>query len=104
MNEAVQISSVTLTVFGSIITLMLTVIAFFLNRLVGQFDKLQQQFSELNTTMNRIDKDLSGDVGVLKSRMQEFDPVWERLRTVETAMVSIQSGGCEYYHSRIHSQ
>lgn len=104
MNEAVQISSMTITIFGSVITILLTAVAFFLNRLISQFDKLQTQFGKLNETMAKIDKDLSGDVGVLKSRMQEFDPVWERLRKVEIEMVAIQSGGCEYYHSRLHAQ
>ena len=104
MEETVHISSFTIIIFGVIFTILLTVIAYFLSRLIAQFDRLQNQFSELNNTMNKIDKDLSGDVGVLKSRVQEFDPMWDRLRAVENTIVAIQSGGCDAYHSKLHAQ
>lgn len=104
MEETMQISSISVTIFGSIISIMLLVIAFFLSRLISQFDKLQTQFGKLNDTMNKIDKDLSGDVGVLKSRMQEFDPIWDRLRNAENSITAIQSGGCDAYHSKLHAQ
>ena len=104
MDGSVQISAFSITLFGSIITMMLMVIAYFLSRLIGQFDGLQRQFVKLNDTMNKIDKDLSGDVGVLKSRIQEFDPVWERLRVVENGIIAIQSGGCDAYRNKIHVQ
>ena len=44
---------------GAVITLLLAVIAFFLNRLIGQFDKL-------NDTMVKMDKDISGKIGVIE--------------------------------------
>ena len=97
MEETIQISSFSVTIIGSSITIMLCIIAVFLSRLLRQFD-------ELNQTLIKIDKDLSRDVGVLKSRLQEFDPLWDRLRKVETDVVAIQSGGFDAYHSKLHSQ
>ena len=97
MEETIQISSFSVTIIGSSITIMLCIIAVFLSRLLRQFD-------ELNQTLIKIDKDLSRDVGVLKSRIQEFDPMWDRLRSAENAIVAIQSGGCDAYHSKLHAQ
>ena len=97
MEETIQISSFSVTIIGSSITIMLCIIAVFLSRLLRQFD-------ELNQTLIKIDKDLSRDVGVLKSRIQEFDPLWDRLRSAENSIVAIQSGGCDAYHSKLHSQ
>lgn len=104
MGEPLHISTLVMTIFGSGISLLLAIVAFFLNRLINQFDGLKAEFKEMNTTFIKIDKDLSGDVGVLKSRMQEYDQIWDRLRKVETEMVAVQSGGCDFYHSKIHAQ
>lgn len=80
------------------LTAMLSIIAFFLVRLIKQIDNLATQFATLNTTMLKIDADLSGDMGILKSEHQtlklkvdEFDPVWDRLRLIEQGLVTIQT-------------
>lgn len=70
---------------------LLTVIAFFLRRLLGQFDNLTAKVGSLNDTMLKIDKDLSGEVLLLKSKQEdiqtefcEFNLVWDRLRELDT--------------------
>jgi hypothetical protein len=85
-------------VAGAFLTTLLGIIAFFLARLIGQFDNLAIQFSTLNTTMLKIDGDLSGDMGVLKSehvalklKMDGFDPMWDRVRAVENGLLTMQT-------------
>lgn len=101
MSEVIQISGVAITAFGALLTMLLAVIAFFLSRLLQQFDGLTKQVENLNATMVRIDKDLSGDVSVLKTenvqltaKFKEFDPVWDRVRSIENRLTSIEAGGC----------
>jgi len=93
--EEVNISVTMITIIGSAMTILLGLIAFFLARLIKQFDELQASFKDLIATVSRIDKDLSGDVGVLKTRLAEYDPIWDRLRQVETDLVAVKVGGCE---------
>lgn len=93
--EELHISTMTISVVGGVISILLALIAFFLARLLIQFDALQENFKELINTVSRIDKDLSGDVGILKSRIEEYDPIWDRLRKTELDIASIKSGGCE---------
>ena len=95
--EEFHISSALISVIGATVSLLLGVIAFFLSRLLTQFDTL-------NETVKRIDKDLSGDVGllkandsVLKRQIEEFEPMWDRVRTVENDVTALKSGGCDVY-------
>lgn len=99
--EEIHMSSLAVSVIGACLTLLFGVIAFFLSRLVRQFDRLADEVGTLNETMKRIDKDLSGDVGILKAennemknRVRDFDPLWDRMRAVESDIVAIKSGGC----------
>lgn len=94
-------SSDWLPLIGGSLTIMLCVISFFLNRLLLQFDQLTSQVGVLNETMKCIDKDLSNEVGILKARLStlqqsldDINPIWDRLRAVETGVVAIKSGGC----------
>lgn len=98
--DEVHISGMTVTVIGAVLSLLLAIIAFFLSRLIKQFDELQKQFSTLNGTMMRIDKDLSGEVGVLKAenadlkeKVRDLDPLWDRMRDVEKELAVVQ-GRC----------
>jgi len=93
--EELHISTVTLGVIGSGIGILLAMIAFFLSRLLKQFDDLQESFRTLISTVARIDKDLSSDVGILKARISEYDPIWERMRAAELDIAGIKVGGCE---------
>ena len=92
--EDIHISTTILGVIGGLISILLAIIAVFLNRLLAQFDNLQDQFGKLNATMLKIDKDISGDVGVLKVKVNELDTVWDRIRDVEENVIAIKSGGC----------
>ena len=76
------------TVFGG----LLGIIAYFLQRLVKQFDVL-------NATVIKIDKDLSQDITrlseqnkTLKSEVADLDPLWDRMRAVEGAVIELKSG------------
>lgn len=78
--------------------MLLGVISYFLNRLVKQFDALTAQFADLNITISKIDKDLSGEVGILKmqhsdlhGRMKDLDPIWDRVRAVEADVAVVKA-------------
>lgn len=77
---------------ASIVALLLAVIAFFLSRLLRQFDKL-------NETMIKMDKDISGKIGVIEvmtsdngKRLSELDPLWDRMRAAESDIAVIRAG------------
>lgn len=77
---------------AAIVAMLLSVIAFFLSRLLKQFDKL-------NETMIKMDKDISGKIGVIEvqttdngKRLAELDPLWDRMRGVESDIAVIKSG------------
>lgn len=96
--ETLQIDSSVVVSIGGVVSLLLGVIAYFLNRLIKQFDALTVQFSDLNTTISKIDKDLSGEVGILKiqhsdlhGRMKDLDTIWDRVRLVEADVLVIKS-------------
>jgi len=97
--DTTHIDALTITIAGVLISMLLGIISFFLSRLLGQFDALRTELSTLNTTMTRIDKDLSGDVGILKGKIEDLDTVWDRIRGVEQSVVSIQSGGCSRHNN-----
>ena len=75
---------------ATVVAILLGVIAFFLSRLIRQFDKL-------NETMIKMDKDISGKIGVIESqtsdngkRLAELDPLWDRMRVVEKELAVVQ--------------
>ena len=82
---------------GAFIVLLLGVIGYFLSRIVNQFD-------ELNKAVQKIDRDLSGDMGVLRTRvdslrvdLDETHPLWDRIRNVENNLIEIRAAckrGC----------
>ena len=97
----INVSSALLGTIGFVFTALLTCIVYFLDRLIKQFDILSVQFGTLNDTMKKIDKDLSGDVGLLKlenatmkEKIDELDPLWDRMRQAEKDIIGIQVGGC----------
>lgn len=102
MPDIIQFSTSSIAVFGSIVGILLAIIAFFLSRLLRQFDKLTDTVKDLNDTMTRIDKDLSGEVGILQARTEALqtevrglDTLWDRVREVEKDVLAIRKGGCE---------
>src|SRR5512139_1104581 len=102
MNDIIQFSTTPIAVLGAIVGSLLGIIAIFLRRLLQQFDKLTDTVKDLNDTMTRIDKDLSGEVGILQARtaaLQEevrgLDSLWDRMREVEKDVLAIRKGGCE---------
>lgn len=102
MENTAHINPIWLPLMGGALTILFGIIAFFLSRLIKQIDKLGDKFEDLNNTMKRIDKDLSGDVGVLKSknteleiRLRELDPLWERMRLMNEDMIALKAGGCD---------
>lgn len=81
-------------IVGAFVMIMLSIIGFFLSRLLTQFD-------QLNTTMAKIDRDLNMEVGVLKVKLDDvqrtvvgLDPVWDRLRDTENKITALENGGC----------
>lgn len=102
MVDVIQFSTTPIAIFGSVVGLLLGIIAIFLRRLLQQFDKLTDTVKDLNDTMTRIDKDLSGEVGVLQARTEALqteirglDSLWDRVREVEKDVLAIRKGGCE---------
>lgn len=100
--EQVHIDGWLFGVVGFAFVVLLSIIAVFLRRLLAQFDGVQQELRDLNRTMLRIDKDLSGDVSVLKSenvtlkeKVDDLDNLWDRMRAAETSLASIKAGGCD---------
>lgn len=91
----VQIDETLVILVGACLGVLLGIIAFFLSRLIKQFDIL-------NATVQKIDKDLSLDIGViknenasLKQKVEEFEPIWDRLRLVEQGIATLKVGGCD---------
>ena len=82
----------------AILGILLCLIAFFLSRILSQFDGLTKEVRELNATMIKIDKDLSGDIGILKEKVKNLDEIWDRTREIEGIVNSIQAGGCSAYN------
>lgn len=78
------------------------VVSFFLKRLLSQLDGLGKQFQELNLTLNRIDRDLSTDMllmkqesTILKTRLQDLDPLYEKMRALCSKVDEIGKHGCD---------
>lgn len=102
MQDIIQFSTTPIAVLGAIVGSLLGIIAIFLRRLLQQFDNLTATVKDLNATMTRIDKDLSGEVGVLQARTEAMqteirglDSLWDRVREVEKDVLAIRKGGCE---------
>ncbi len=98
------LSGVAVPAVGGFLSLLLGVIAFFLSRLLCQFDQLTEQVGVLNETMKRIDKDLSGDVGIIKTQLvstqqdvDELNQIWDRMRSAENEIIAIKNGGCSVW-------
>lgn len=99
--EEIHVSALVIEIIGGVLTLLFAIIAFFLSRLVKQFDGLTHEVGELNKTMVRIDKDLSGDVGILKTEncalkqeVKDLNPLWDRMRQAEEDIAVLQKAGC----------
>jgi cell division protein FtsB len=91
MNEFAGMNTYLVSFIGSFIGILLSVIAVFLFRLLQQFDTL-------NVTVQRIDKDLSGGMGllkaenvVLKAKVDDLNLLWERMRLAENEITMIQA-------------
>ncbi|MGZ8220067.1 MAG: hypothetical protein ACXWT0_00315 [Methylobacter sp.] len=100
MSEIV--TQIVLPIIGGTLTVLLGIIAFFMVRLLSQFDKLTAQVSELNTTMRKIEGDFTGELGIVKEKTNtlkkdvlDFNPLWDRVRKVENDIIEIRSGGCK---------
>ena len=84
-----------------LVGVMLGIIAFFLARILTQFDKLNTTVVALNATMMKIDKDLTNEIVTLKAtqlrhadEIRGLSSIYERLRTTETH-VSFLQAKCE---------
>lgn len=102
----VQIDAWVFATIGTFVMLLLAIIAVFLRRLLAHIDKMTDQISELGKTLQRIDRDLSGEVSVLverdkatQHRLSELDPVWDRMRSVETRVTTMEAS-CEAFRCR----
>ena len=97
MMEAgtIHIDGTLVIIVGASLSILLGIIAFFMSRPIKQFDIL-------NATVQKIDRDLSLDIGVVKSeqtalkqKVEEFDPIWDRLRLIEQGVATLKAGGCD---------
>ena len=104
--EQIHIDTWMFTSISTFVVLLLGIIAVFLRRLLSHIDKMTEQIAALGTTLMRIDKDLSGEVAILAERdkvmqqkVQDLDPMWDRLRSAETRLVKLETG-CEAFRCK----
>lgn len=83
---------------GWLIPALFGLIAFFLYRLLGQFDKLNTTVVQLNTTMLKIDKDLTGEIITIKAtqlhhaeEIRGLSEIYDRVRATENKVVFLQA-------------
>ena len=89
-------------VAGWLIPALCSLIVFFLYRLLGQFDTLNKTVVQLNSTMLKIDKDLTTKIVVLEStqvqhstELRGLNEVYDRIRIVENDVGIINAAGCK---------
>jgi len=90
----IQLDGTLFFLISGFIAILLGSITYFLDRLIRQFDTL-------NVVVQKIDRDLTLDVGLVKSdhvvlrgKIAEFDTIWDRLRGIEGDVATIKAGGC----------
>jgi hypothetical protein len=93
--EEVHMSVIEKELIASILGILLCLIAFFLIRILNQFDKLTEKVAELNQTFMKSDREVGEVVVLLKAKVEELDThVWDRLRAVEEELITLKAGGC----------
>lgn len=90
--------SIGVALLAGFIAILLAVIAVFLKRLLSQFDKLTEKVSNLDTTLTRIDVDLSGELRLLEvadthleKKLEALEPMWDRLREAESRLTVLET-------------
>lgn len=103
MDHELIINPVTLSVVGGTIALLLGMIAFFLSRILTQFDTLNSTVVQLNGTMLKIDKDLTNEISTLKAvqlhhaeEIRNFGGFYDRMRETENNVTFLQAK-CEEF-------
>ena len=91
MPEVIHIDATLAAIIGGIISLFLGVITFFLSRLLKQFDGLNKIVGEIATglAVSEVEK-----AQIIKD-LSELDPLWDRMRAVETRITTVEAGGCK---------
>lgn len=91
-----------LAVAGWLVPSLCAVIAVFLYRILGQFDMLNKTVVQLNSTMVKIDKDLSTKIVILESNQTQhaaelrgLTEVYNRVRLAENDIAIINAAGCK---------
>lgn len=86
---------------GWLVPALFALVAFFLYRILGQFDKLNMTVVQLNVTMLKIDKDLTGEIINIKAtqiahaeQIRGLAEIYDRVRTTENH-VSVLQAKCE---------
>jgi hypothetical protein len=86
---------------GWLVPALFTLVAFFLYRILQQFDKLNATVLDLNSTMLKIDKDLTGEIITIKAiqlahteQIRGLGEIYNRIRATETH-VSVLQSKCE---------
>ena len=82
---------------GWLVPALFALVAFFLYRILQQFDKLNATVLDLNTTMLKIDKDLTGEIITIKAaqlthteQIRGLSEVYDRLRITENNVSILQ--------------
>ena len=86
---------------GWLVPALFALVAFFLYRILQQFDKLNATVVALNTTMLKIDKDLTGEIINIKAtqlshteQIRGLGEIYDRIRATENH-VSVLQAKCE---------
>lgn len=103
MEHTELVSPFMLSIIVGAIGIMLAMIAFFLSRILTQFDTLNSTVVQLNGTMQKIDKDLTNEISTLKSvqirhtdEIKNFSVVYDRMRQTENDVTFLQAK-CEEF-------
>lgn len=93
-----ELNLIETAVAGWLIPALFALIAFFLYRLLGQFDKLNLTVIQLNTTMLKIDKDLTGEIITIKAtqlhhaeEIRGLTEIYDRIRSTENKLTFLQA-------------
>jgi len=86
---------------GWLVPALFALVSFFLYRILIQFDKLNITVVQLNTTMLKIDKDLTGEIINIKAtqtahaeQIRGLGEIYDRIRVTENH-VSVLQAKCE---------
>jgi hypothetical protein len=101
MGEIMILTTLEAATAGWLVPALFSLVAFFLYRILQQFDKLNATVLDLNSTMLKIDKDLTGEIITIKAaqlthteQIRGLSEIYDRIRVTENH-VSVLQVKCE---------